>query len=94
MIIVAGKLYVAADVRAAYLAQSLEIIELARAAPGCLDFHLSPDPLEEDRMNVFEAWESLAALEAFRGSGPSGEQQAAILDADVKRYGISSVGDP
>ena len=90
MIIVAGKLYVAADVRAAYLAQSLEIIELARAAPGCLDFHLSPDPLEEDRMNVFEAWESLAALEAFRGSGPAASQVAQIREARVRQYEVTS----
>jgi hypothetical protein len=29
----------------------------------------------------------------FRGSGPSNGQPAAIVDADVKRYAISSVGD-
>ena len=31
---------------------------------------------------------------AFRGSGPSGDQQAAIVSADVKRYEIASVGEP
>lgn len=39
---------------------------LARAAPGCLDFAQSADPLDAGRINIFERWESAADLEAFR----------------------------
>lgn len=53
VIIVSGKLYVDADVREAYLTESLETIEFARAAPGCLDFQLAADPLESGRINVY-----------------------------------------
>jgi len=35
------------------------------------DFVVSADPLEPDRVNVYEQWESDAELEAFRGEGPS-----------------------
>jgi len=46
------------------------------------------------RIRVYERWENEERLLAFRGSGPSDGQQAAIIDAHVKRYGVASVGDP
>ena len=57
--------------------------------PGCLDFALSADVLEPGRINVFERWESQAAVEAFRGSGPSDEQAEAIVSASVAEYDIA-----
>ena len=90
VIIVSGMLYVDAAVRDAYLADCLETIDLARAAPGCLDFHLAADPLEAERINVYEAWESVEALEAFRGSGPSSSQTAQIRSAQVVQYEVLS----
>ena len=66
------------------------VIEQARVAPGCLDFHLSPDPIEPDRINVYEQWESVEAVEAFRGSGPSDEQGDAIRSASVHQHEIAS----
>jgi len=45
------------------------------------------------RIVIYERWESEQKLIAFRGSGPGDDQQAAILDADVKRYEIAAVGD-
>ena len=88
MIIVSGQIHV--DDSDAYLASCREVIELARVAPGCLDFHLSPDPLEADRINIYEQWDSVAAVEAFRGHGPSSEQTGAIRDAAVFQHEIAS----
>ena len=65
------------------------MIQEARASDGCIDFHISADPIEADRINIFEQWESTEAVEAFRGSGPSDDQQAAILDAKVTQHEIS-----
>lgn len=73
MIIVSGKIYVDGRDRDGYLEHCRDLIELARSAPGCLDFHLSGDPLELGRINVYEQWESVEAVEAFRGSGPTPE---------------------
>lgn len=83
MIIVAGALQVRPGERAAYLDGCRAVVEQARRTAGCLDFALSPDLLDAGRVNVFERWRSRAELEAFRGSGPSGDQQAALLGADV-----------
>lgn len=90
MIIVSGRIHVDPAERASYLEGCSEVIELARAAPGCLDFHLSADPVEPDRINVYEQWESVADVEAFRGSGPSSEQTAAIREAHVVQHEIAS----
>jgi len=90
VIIVAGRLYVDASGRDAYLQGCHEVIEFARAAPGCLDFHLAADPLEPDRINVYEQWETVADAEAFRGSGPSSEQTVAIRDAAVDQHEVTS----
>jgi quinol monooxygenase YgiN len=90
MLIVSGSIYVDAAERDAYLAGCREVITAARAAEGCLDFHLSADPLEADRINVYEQWESVAAVEAFRGSGPSDDQGSKIKDAAVFQHEIAS----
>ncbi|MGC4809076.1 putative quinol monooxygenase [Micromonospora sp. DT228] len=94
MLIIAGSLQVEPATREAYLSGSEEVIAQARAAAGCLDFLLAADPLEPGRIHVYERWESAEQLAAFRGSGPSDAQEAAILDADVRRYLIAGVEAP
>ncbi|MGQ0843104.1 MAG: putative quinol monooxygenase [Sporichthyaceae bacterium] len=93
MIVVAGWIEVAATERDAYLEGCSVVMAAAAAAPGCLDFVLSADPLRPDRIRIFERWESDAHLDLFRGSGPPAEQQAQILDASVARYRIAAVED-
>lgn len=92
MIIVAGPLHVDPDARARYLDGCVQVVELARRAPGCLDFALSPDLLEPGRINVYERWESDEQLQAFRGSGPAGSQTEQIRDADVQEFHIPTTG--
>ena len=88
MVIVAGHVVVDPEQRDDYLSGCVEVVRQARHAPGCLDFSLSADLLEPGRINILERWESLAAVEAFRGSGPSDEQRAAILAAAVAEYDV------
>jgi len=94
MLIIAGSLRVSRTQRDAYVADSVPVVEAARSTDGCLDFSICADTVESDRVLVYERWETEEQLLAFRGAGPSDDQQAAILDADVKRYTISSVGEP
>ena len=84
MIIVAGQILVEPEQRKAWCPQSCdEVIEQARNAPGCLDFALTADLVTAGRINVFERWESAAAVRSFRGDGPSKEQQAEMVSASV-----------
>jgi quinol monooxygenase YgiN len=89
MVIVAGHLAVEPAQRDAYLAGCVDVVRQARAAPGCLDFMISADLVDAGRVNVYERWESQGAVEAFRGSGPSDEQGAAMLSASVAEYDVA-----
>lgn len=92
MLIVSGWLRVEPGERQTYLEGCVAVVEAARAADGCLDFVLGADLVDPGRITVYERWSSEQQLLAFRGSGPDGEQQAQILDADVRRYEISAEG--
>ncbi len=97
MIIVAGWLRVAAADRERYLAAVADVARLARAAPGCLDFTQAADPLDAERINVYERWESDEDLLRFRTSGDPDEPQSEVpevLSAEVRKYRIASVEAP
>jgi quinol monooxygenase YgiN len=94
MLIIAGHVTVPADQRDAYVASCVGVVRAARSSEGCLDYSISADTIDATRVLIYERWTAEAQLLAFRGSGPSDEQQATILDADVKRYTISLVGEP
>jgi len=57
----------------------VSVVEQARGTAGCLDFAIAADLIDPSRVNIFERWESQAAVENFRSSGPSNEQRAAML---------------
>ncbi len=83
MIIVSGKIQLKPGERAAFLRSSRKAMKLARKAPGCADFVVAADPLQQDRVNVYEEWRSRAELLAFRGSGPNDDLRTQILRIDV-----------
>jgi quinol monooxygenase YgiN len=94
MLIVAGHLQVAAHERDAYLELAKTATTLAREAPGCLEFVQAPDPIEDDRIVIYERWESERELVAFRNSDPESDPTPFpdVLGADVQRYEISTIG--
>ncbi|MBA8827081.1 quinol monooxygenase YgiN [Saccharopolyspora lacisalsi] len=91
MVIVAGHLVVAPEHRESYLADCVSVVEKARRTTGCLDFAITADLVDPGRIDIFECWESQAAVKAFRGSGPSEEQDAATLAASVSEYDVADV---
>jgi hypothetical protein len=78
--------------RDAFVATSRDAVVEARRAPGCLDFVVAADPVEPNRVNVYEQWETEAELEAFRGEGPDSDLGSDIVSADVSRHQVSSSG--
>jgi quinol monooxygenase YgiN len=90
MIVVSGWLVVEPEAREAYLAGCRDVIVQARAAAGCIDFHLSADPIETGRINIYEQWETVDDVERFRGDGTPDDQAAAILDAHIVQHTIAS----
>lgn len=94
MLIIAGHLILDANDRTAFLAANEEAVVQARQAPGCLDFVQAADPLDPNRINVFERWDTEDHLLAFRGAGQPASDSPPIESADVKRYVISAVEEP
>jgi quinol monooxygenase YgiN len=89
MVIVAGYLVVDPNGRGRYLKGCVDVVKQARIAPGCLDFAITADLIDQGRINIFERWETQAAVAAFRGSGPSDDQAAAIHEASVAEYTVA-----
>jgi quinol monooxygenase YgiN len=87
VVIVAGHVVVDPSRRDDYLSGCVDVVRQARRTPGCLDFAISADVVDPGRVNIFERWESQAAVEAFRGSGPS-DEQGAIVSAEVAEYDV------
>jgi quinol monooxygenase YgiN len=70
VVIVGGRITVEPEQRESYLAGCMSVVERARRADGCLDFAITADLLDPGRVNLFERWESQAAVKAFRRSAP------------------------
>lgn len=92
MFIVSGMIFVRPGKRQKLLSLSADAITKARATAGCVDFAVSADPIEADRVNVYEAWESEDALPRFRGEGPSKRMLSLIVGAEVARDRVASSG--
>lgn len=92
MIIVSGRIYVRPGARRKFLTSSRESVTQARVSPGCRDFVVAADPIDPDRVNVYEEWETEEALLAFRGDGPGEDLSSVIVRAEVSRHVVSSSG--
>jgi len=88
VVIVAGYIMVEPLQRDSYLSECRDVVQQARQTPGCLDYAISADLLDPSRIDVFERCESREAVDAFRGSGPSDEEQGAIISASVSEYDV------
>ena len=89
-IIVAGKLIIKSGLRDRFIIESLESVSIARSNKSCEDFSVSPDLLEENRVNIFEKWCSLEALDAFRVAIPENDLFAMVESFQVNEYEIES----
>ncbi len=86
MIIVAGYLLVKASKRTKFLKSSVEAVVLARQTKGCIDFSVSADPIDKNRVNILEIWKSRKALNTFRGNGPSDDLSSLIDRFELQEF--------
>ena len=91
MSFVAGHITVDPEQGESYLAGSMSVVQEARRAAGCLDFAITADLLDPGRVNLFERWETQAAVETLRRSAPRNEQGAATRSVSVAEYDIADV---
>lgn len=88
MIIISGRIYVRSGTRDRFLSLSAEAISQARCTSGCRDFVVAADPIEADRVNVYEEWDSKEALKLFRGAGPGEDLSSYIVRASVSEHTV------
>jgi len=94
MLIVSGRLYLQPGRRDDFLKLSLEAVAQARQASGCKDFEVAADPLDTNRVNVYEEWVSEEQLLAFRNAESAGSMFSLIERFDVLKHDVSSSGPP
>lgn len=75
MIIIAGYTRTDAEKRDDAVKAFRAMVERARAYDGCLDFAVSADTVDPERVNLFERWRDQATLDAWRkvARGPRGQ---------------------
>jgi len=72
MIIIAGYTRTDAEKRNGAVEAFSGMVERARAYDGCLDFSISADSIDPERVNLFERWRDQATLDAWRKSVRTG----------------------
>ncbi|MEP7454946.1 antibiotic biosynthesis monooxygenase family protein [Phyllobacterium sp. SB3] len=66
MLIIAGHYSVSPERRQSYIDAFADLVQRARAYPGCIDLAISADPIDPSRVNMIEIWESDEVLKAWR----------------------------
>jgi quinol monooxygenase YgiN len=91
MIIVGGTFDVEPDQRDEFLASRHDGMRRSRAEPGCLEYTLSPDPLDPGRVMLFERWESQEHLDAHLAAlrGAAAAPGIAPKSMSIKLYDVS-----
>lgn len=83
-----------AEVRDEWVAQHQEMVARARNQSGCLDLVIAADPLENDRYNVYEAWESEEQLAEWRKIANPPESRFDPERVEVQKHHVSESGPP
>lgn len=66
MIIIAGYSRAEAGERDATVQALVDMIGRARVYEGCVDFSMSADPVDPERINLFECWRDEPSWKAWR----------------------------
>lgn len=85
-IVVGGALWIAKGKREEFIRRSCEAVTEARRTSDCVDFSVSADPLDQDRVNIFEVWKNPVALNEFRDRGPEDGLFALVERAEIHEY--------
>jgi quinol monooxygenase YgiN len=91
---IAGHLTLSPERRDEFVAAHADLVQRARAYPGCLDLSISGDPFDPARVNLMEFWESEEILEAWRKISNPPETGISIMDGAVQKHFISRSTTP
>jgi hypothetical protein len=66
----------------------------ARSASGCLDFAITADPIDSNRINNFELWQSEKDLNSGRTVSKPPKKIVPMLRMEVQKHVIQRSGLP
>ncbi len=66
----------------------------ARSTPGCLDMAITADPVDSNRINMFEFWRSEKDLNSWRAVSNAPKKIPRILRVEVQKHTIQKSGAP
>lgn len=75
MIIIAGYTRTEAAKRDSTVDAFKNMVERARAYDGCVDFSISADAVDPERVNLFECWRDQDALDSWRRVAKGGPRE-------------------
>lgn len=94
MIMIAGHIKVSAARRQEFVNAHSDLIQRARAYPGCLDLSISEDPVDPSRVNLMELWESESVLQEWRKIANPPKTDITFEDEQVQKHHIDWSGPP
>jgi len=94
MLIIAGSARVGEADRDAYVAAHGDLVQRARKAAGCRDAVISADPLDAERVNVFERWDSQGAVEAWRAVANAPDTGIEAQSDDIQLFTVTDARPP
>lgn len=93
MVIVGGTFEVEPSQRAQFIASRDDMMRTSRGEPGCLEYVFSADPIEANRVVLFERWESQEALDnhlaALRAAPQSSDGDIKPIKSSIVIYDVS-----
>ncbi len=66
----------------------------ARSAPGRLDFAITADPVDSNRINIFEFWQSEKDLNSWRAVANPPKEITPMLRMEVQKHVIQQSMPP
>ena len=92
MIIIAGYSRTEKDKRDAVVEAFADMVGRARKQDGCLDFSISSDSVDPERINVFECWRDQQSWKAWRKAAKP--PRVVLRDSHVKLYRSDKAEQP
>jgi hypothetical protein len=81
--------------RDAFVDAHVDLVCRARQTRGCLDLAITADPLEPDRVNNYECWESEDALASWRQIANAPELPGVEMrDVQVAKHYVDKTTSP
>lgn len=93
-VIVAGWYTVDPSKRDEVVERFKDMVLRARSTPGCLDMAITADPVDSNRINIFEFWRSEKELNSWRVGSKPPKMNARMLRVEVQKHTIQQSGAP